>query len=161
MKNTGSLLAILGMTGITLPGCATMSTGEYTAGWSQPERPQTLQLSNGFTVRYLRTGEGPPLVLLHTIRTQLDYFEKLVPALKDHYRIYVLDLPGHGQSTILPVEYTEELFRKSVSEFITKLDLQDVTLVGESIGGVLALTVSTELHEKVSLVVSMNPYDYG
>jgi pimeloyl-ACP methyl ester carboxylesterase len=44
---------------------------------------------------------------------------------------------------------------------MTTLDLHGVTLVGESIGGVLALTVSTELPEKVTRVVSLNPYDYG
>jgi pimeloyl-ACP methyl ester carboxylesterase len=141
-------------------GCATPSSGEYTDQWSQ-DKPKIIKLNNGFILRYLRTGNGPPLVLMHTIRTQLDYFERLVPALKKHYEVYVLDLPGHGQSSILPVEYTEELFRKSVSEFITKLDLQEVTLVGESIGGVLALTVATELPGKVTQVVSLNPYDYG
>ncbi|MGH7928479.1 MAG: alpha/beta fold hydrolase, partial [Candidatus Binatia bacterium] len=141
-------------------GCASTSQGEYTARWSRT-KPETIQLDNGFTLRYLRIGNGPPLVLMHTIRTQLDYFERLVYLLKDHYELYVLDLPGHGQSSILPVEYTEKLFRKSVNEFITKLNLRDVTLVGESIGGVLALTVSTELPERVTRVVSLNPYDYG
>jgi pimeloyl-ACP methyl ester carboxylesterase len=87
-------------------------------------------------------GSGPPLVLLHTIRTQLDYFQELIPALSRHYEVYALDLPGHGHSSILPTEYTEPLFRSSVSEFVTKLNLHNVTLVGESIGGVLALTVS-------------------
>jgi pimeloyl-ACP methyl ester carboxylesterase len=159
MNNIPSIFAGL-FVAFFFAGCATPSSGEYTAHWSQ-DKPKTIRLDNGFTLRYLRTGNGPPLVLLHTIRTQLDYFERLVPALKDHYEVYVLDLPGHGQSSILPVEYTEELFRKSVSEFITKLDLQDVTLVGESIGGVLALTVSTELPDRVTRVVSLNPYDYG
>jgi pimeloyl-ACP methyl ester carboxylesterase len=159
MNNVPSILAGL-FIGSFFTGCATTSQGEYTTHWSQ-DKPETIQLDNGFTLRYLRTGSGSPLVLMHTIRTQLDYFERLVPALKNHYEVYVLDLPGHGQSSILPVEYTEELFRKSVSEFITKLDLQDVTLVGESIGGVLALTVSTELPDKVTQVVSLNPYDYG
>ncbi len=161
MKSMASALAIFGMAGIALPGCATMSTGEYTTHWSHPEKTQTLQLSNGFTVRYLQTGNGPPLVLLHTIRTQLDYFRKLIPALSDHYEVYALDLPGHGQSSILSVEYTEALFRESVTAFITQLNLHDVTLAGESIGGVLALTVSAELPDRVTNAVALNPYDYG
>jgi len=145
---------------LTVTGCATTSLGEYTSTWSQ-DKPETIRLDNGFTLRYQCTGNGPPLVLLHTLRTQLDYFEKLVPALKEHYQVYVLDLPGHGQSGLLPVAYTEELFRESVSEFITKLNLRNVTLAGESIGGVLALTVSTELPDLVDRVISLNPYDYG
>lgn len=155
-----ALLLISIFVGIFISGCATTSQGEYTPQWSQ-NKPEFLQLDNGITVRYVRTGNGPPLILLHTIRTQLDYFEKLTPALSGQFQVYALDLPGHGQSSLPSVEYTEEFFRKAVGEFITKLDLKDVTLVGESIGGVLALTVSTELPDRIRSVVSLNPYDYG
>lgn len=106
-------------------------------------------------------GRRPPLVLLHTIRTQLDYFEKLVPLLSGHYQVISVDLPGHGQSSIPDGAYTEEFFRRVTKEFITKLDLKEATLVGESIGGVLAITVATELPDRVKQVVSLNPYDYG
>ncbi len=161
MKSRASILAALSLAATALSGCANLSHGEYTSRWSQSEETETLPLSNGFTIRYLRVGTGPPLVLVHTIRTQLDYFEKPVPALRQHYQVYVLDLPGHGQSSILQTEYTEELFRESISEFITKLDLRDLTLVGESIGGVLALTVAATMPERVSRAVALNPYDYG
>lgn len=68
----------------------------------------------------------------------------------------MLDLPGHGQSSILPAEYTEELFRKSVIDFIKQLNLRDVILVGESIGGVLALTVSADLPDRILRAVALN-----
>lgn len=143
-----------------LTGCATISHGEYTQTWTQ-SAPELLTLDGGITVRYVRTGNGPPLVLLHTIRTQLDYFEKLVPLLSSQYEVIVLDLPGHGQSSIDDIAYTEAFFRRTTKEFITRLDLKEVTLAGESIGGVLALTVSTELPDRVTRVFSLNPYDYG
>jgi pimeloyl-ACP methyl ester carboxylesterase len=146
--------------GLFASGCSTTSQEEYTTRWTA-DKPQFLELSNGLTVRYVKTGNGPPLVLLHTIRTQLDYFEKLAPQLKDQHAVYALDLPGHGHSSLTPAVYTEEFLRKAVVEFVTKLDLKNVTLVGESIGAVLALTVSTELPDRVKRVVSLNPYDYG
>jgi pimeloyl-ACP methyl ester carboxylesterase len=142
-------------------GCATASRGEYTAHWSRTEDIATVPIASGVSVRYVSVGHGPPLVLLHTIRTQLDYFERIIPALADHYRVYVLDLPGHGQSTILKTKYTEPLFRQAVREYVTQLDLRGVTMVGESIGGVLALTVASELPDRISRVVAINPYDYG
>ncbi|HKW84971.1 MAG TPA: alpha/beta fold hydrolase, partial [Burkholderiaceae bacterium] len=154
-----SVLASVGLA-LLLGGCATPNSRDYTAQWAS-SAPEFLRLDNGTTVRYVVSGEGPPLVLLHTIRTQLDYFEKLVPELKGHYRVYALDLPGHGQSSLQPDDYTEPALRKAVSEFITRLDLHDVTLVGESIGGVLALTVSVDQPQRVKRVVSLNPYDYG
>ena len=144
-----------------ISACSTTSRGGYTTSWSEGEKTEVIKLSNGFSLRYLRAGRGRPLVLLHTIRTQLDYFQKVLPALKSQYEVYVLDLPGHGQSSILPTEYTEELFRRSVTEFIKQLDLRDVTLVGESIGGTLALTVAAELPDRVVRAVALNPYDHG
>ena len=159
MNKTLSMFTYLPVATLLISACSTMRAGEYTAGWNENQTPEVIKLSNGFSLRYLRTGRGPPVVLLHTMRTQLDYFSQLVPALKGQYQVYVVDLPGHGQSSLLATEYTEELFRTSVTEFIQQLNLRDVTLVGESIGGVLALTVSAELPDRVVRVVALNPYD--
>jgi pimeloyl-ACP methyl ester carboxylesterase len=154
-----SMLISVGLA-LLLSGCATTNDRDYTTQWAS-SAPEFLRLDNGMTVRYVSSGDGPPLVLLHTIRTQLDYFEKLAPELKGRYRVYALDMPGHGRSSLQPENYTEPLLRKAVSEFLTKLDLRDVTLVGESIGGVLALTVSVDQPDRVKRVVSLNPDDYG
>jgi len=156
-----SAAALLLMVVNGLSGCATPSRGEYSVRWNSETRTETVEVQPGLTLRYLRVGQGQPLVLLHTVRTQLDYFEKLVPLLRDHYTVYVVDLPGHGQSTIARVDYTEKLFREAIAQFIQKLDLRDVVLAGESIGGVLALTVATEVPDRITRVVSINPYDYG
>ncbi|MGW1170630.1 alpha/beta fold hydrolase [Streptomyces sp. NPDC002550] len=43
---------------------------------------------------------------------------------------------------------------------LTELDLQDVTLVGESMGAVLALTTAADLPERVRRVVAVNAYDF-
>jgi pimeloyl-ACP methyl ester carboxylesterase len=122
---------------------------------------EELEVPNGFTLRYQQTGNGPPLVLMHTLRTQLEYFDEIVPALAERYTVYAVDLPAHGASSILPVKYTEPLFRESLRGFLERLDLHGVTLAGESIGGVLALTVAAELPDRVTRVVAINPYDYG
>ena len=122
---------------------------------------QTLRLDDKHTLRYRRTGTGRPLVLLHTIRTQLDYFRGIIPLLSKHFTVYALDLPGHGYSTIdLAQRFDEPYFRRSVRAFIEALDLKDVLIVGESIGAVLALTVASELPERISAVIASNAYDY-
>lgn len=144
-----------------LAGCATESGGEYTSRWSPEAEARTIEIRPGLTLRYLKAGEGPPLVLLHAMRTQLDYFQKLVPLLQRRYTVYAVDLPGHGGSTIERADYTELLFRKAIAGFIAELDLRVVVLAGESIGGVLALTVAAEVPERIARVVAINPYDYG
>jgi pimeloyl-ACP methyl ester carboxylesterase len=98
---------------------------------------------------------------MHTIRTQLDYFHRVIPQLWDSFTVYALDLPGMGWSDIVPgVRYEEPDLRAAVVEFVTGLDLHDVTLAGESLGGALALQSSVDLKERVSRVVAFNAYDY-
>jgi pimeloyl-ACP methyl ester carboxylesterase len=150
------VLMLAGGASCAAPGAGNEATPGIEAGSTR-----TATLPNGFTLRYRKAGGGPPLVLMHPLRTQLEYFDRVVPALADRYTVYAVDLPGHGDSSILPVEYTETLFRESLREFLEQLDLRGVTLAGESIGGVLALTLSTQTPDRVTRVVAINPYDYG
>jgi pimeloyl-ACP methyl ester carboxylesterase len=59
-----------------------------------------LNINGNRTLRYLKSGNGDPLILIHTIRTQLDYFEEVIPQLAKHFTVYAIDLPGHGYSSI-------------------------------------------------------------
>ena len=116
---------------------------------------------DGSRLRYLTVGRGPALVLMHTIRTQLDYFHRVIPQLSDSFTVYALDLPGMGWSDIVPgARYEEPQLRSAVVDFVTGLDLRDVTLAGESLGGALSISASIDLKDRVSRVVAFNPYDY-
>jgi pimeloyl-ACP methyl ester carboxylesterase len=112
-------------------------------------------------LRYLTGGRGAPLVLLHTVRTQAEHFRHLIPLVQQNYTVYALDLPGMGYSQIVPgASYEEPAMRAGVERLLTQLDLRDVTLLGESMGAVLALTAAADLPERVRRVVAVNPYDY-
>lgn len=127
----------------------------------QTDELKEIVLDDRLVLRYRKVGKGPPLVLMHTIRTQLEYFHELVPHLKNHFTVYVVDLPGHGRSLIdRSAPFDEPYFRHAVRRFIEELGLTDVTLAGESIGAVLSLTVASELGNRVRAVVASNPYDY-
>jgi pimeloyl-ACP methyl ester carboxylesterase len=124
-------------------------------------KPSLLKISNELSIRFQKTGSGPPLLLIHTIRTQLEYFRALAPLLAGSHTVYSIDLPGHGHSPIDPsASFDEPYFRRAVISFIEELDLADVTLVGESIGGALALTVAASLPQRVKRVFAINAYDY-
>jgi pimeloyl-ACP methyl ester carboxylesterase len=113
-------------------------------------------------LRYLKAGSGGPLVMLHTVRTQAEHFRRLIPLVADRYTVYALDLPGMGYSEIVAgASYQEPAMRAGVERLITDLDLRDVTLVGESMGAVLALTTAADLPERVRRVLAVNPYDYA
>lgn len=112
-------------------------------------------------LRYLTGGTGAPLVLLHTVRTQAEHFRALIPLVAQRYTVYALDLPGMGYSQIVPgASYQEPAMRAAVTRLMTQLDLRDVTLLGESMGAVLAMTAAADLPDRVRRVVAINPYDY-
>lgn len=132
----------------------------YLSTWTR-ERAQWFTRADGSRLRYVASGDGPPLVLLHTVRTQLDYFQRVIPLLASTYRVYAVDLPGMGWSDIIPhATYHHDDVLAAVVEFVRGLDLANTTLVGESMGAVLALTGSVELGRRVARVVASNTYDY-
>lgn len=113
-------------------------------------------------LRYLTGGSGAPLVLLHTVRTQAEHFRHLIPLVQQRYTVYALDLPGMGHSQIVPGgSYDEPALRAAVTRLITELDLRDVTLLGESMGAVVALTAAADLPDRVRRVVAVNAYDFA
>ena len=136
-----------------------------------PDRPEKLVWApgipiryvdiTGVTVRYIKAGTGPNLVLLHTLRTQLDLFEKVVVDLAKYFTVYALDYPGHGYSDIPKAPYDADFFAQSVEGFLDALDLRDVTLCGVSIGGAISLIIAGRRNARVVRVLAINPYDYA
>jgi hypothetical protein len=91
----------------------------------------------GVKLRYITLGEGPPLVLLHTLRTQLDIFQKIIPSLSRHFKIYAFDYPGHGWSDIPDVPLKPDVFFDATTGFLDALDINDAVVAGISIGGTI------------------------
>jgi pimeloyl-ACP methyl ester carboxylesterase len=130
-----------------------------TISWA-PEVPAHYAIVNGIRIRYVVAGTGPPLVLLHTLRTQLDMFQKVFSPLATRFRVYALDYPGHGFSGAPDADYAAEFFESSVAKFLDELNIQDALLAGESIGGTIALMLAARHNPRIRGVVAVNPYDY-
>jgi pimeloyl-ACP methyl ester carboxylesterase len=126
-----------------------------------PEIPQLFTEIDGVRVRYIRTGSGPTLVLLHTLRTQLDIFQKVIPTLAREFTVYAVDYPGHGWSDIPRVDYTPAYFTKFVAGFLDAMKIERALVAGVSIGATIPLLLAAERHPGVRAVVSINSYDYG
>ena len=111
-------------------------------------------------MRYVKVGSGPTLGLLHTLRTQLDIFQEVIPRLQSSFTVYALDYPGHGWSDLPRVDYHPEQVYGWVERFLEKADIREATLAGMSIGGTIALELAARDNPRVSRVVSINPFDY-
>jgi pimeloyl-ACP methyl ester carboxylesterase len=135
---------------------------DYTETWCKGGEIGHVELSGGGRVRYLRVGSGAPLLLLHTVRTQLDHFQLVIPQITDAFTVYALDLPGMGWSDIVAgASYEEPALRAAVVRVVEDLDLTDLTLAGESMGATLSLTASVELGDRVRRIVAFNTYDFA
>jgi pimeloyl-ACP methyl ester carboxylesterase len=125
-----------------------------------PDLPVRFVDVDGLSLRYVVDGDGPPLVLLHTLRTQLDMYQRVLPGLAGRFRVFAVDLPGHGWSDIPLDDLAPELFVRTIAGFLDRLDVRDAVVVGESIGGTIALLLAARRHPRVRRVVAVNPYDY-
>jgi pimeloyl-ACP methyl ester carboxylesterase len=115
----------------------------------------------GADLHFVRTGRGPTVLLLHPLRTQVEYFLPLMGALGEDVEIVALDLPGHGRSSAPGVKYTAAYFTDAVEKFLDTMDLTHVLLVGESIGASIGLALAARQNPRLAGVVASNPYDYG
>jgi len=127
--------------------------------WS-PDIPVTYADLGGIKVRYLKTGSGPNLVLLHTLRTQLDIFQKVIPELAAHFTVYACDYPGHGWSDIPPADYAPEDFYRWTAAFLDTVGIEQATVAGVSIGGTISLVLAARGNPRIARAISINPYDY-
>ena len=84
---------------------------------------------------YEDQGKGKPVVLIHGLTASRRHYRKQIPALSREYRVITCDLRGHGDSDRPKDGLTLPRLAKDISELITYLGLQDVTLVGWSMGG--------------------------
>ena len=80
---------------------------------------QKFNIKNNTYIRYDVIGKGPPILLLHTIRNRLEYSYKVSDLLRKEYTLYILELPGFGDSPInITTKYDQEFFTNCVVDFI-------------------------------------------
>jgi pimeloyl-ACP methyl ester carboxylesterase len=127
--------------------------------WDPSLKPAYVTV-DGVKLRYLKVGAGPVLLLLHTLRTQLDLFHKVIPDLARDFTVYALDYPGHGYSDIPDGSYDADFFVKYVNGFLEELDLTGVILSGVSIGASISLIIAARHNPRVVRIIPINPYDY-
>jgi pimeloyl-ACP methyl ester carboxylesterase len=98
---------------------------------------------NGIRLRYAEYGDASaePLLLLHCLGEGGGDWAEIAEVLAADYRVIAPDLRGHGQSE-WPGVYSYELMRDDVLGLADALALQDVTLVGHSLGGTVAWLVA-------------------
>lgn len=102
-------------------------------------------------------GHGVPIVLLHGLGSSRAAYNPIFADLAQHHRVYAVDLPGHGDSA--PLHPGEPLTPKAqafaLGEFLDALGIDRAHLVGNSMGGYVALEAAAD--ERALSVVGLCP----
>ncbi len=99
---------------------------------------------NDARLYYEDEGSGQPIVCLHGVMGGLRYFHPQLSGLSDAYRPIALDYRGHGRSEKTPDAHRIPQYARDLEAFLTQLDLEDVVLVGWSMGSLIAWDYITQ-----------------
>jgi pimeloyl-ACP methyl ester carboxylesterase len=107
---------------------------------------------SGLRVRYVRRGRGPTLVLLHGLASSIYTWADVIPALAEDHDVVAVDLPGFGGSDI-PEELSSSVYPATVLALMDRLGISRATLVGNSLGGSVAVVLAARHPERVRRLV--------
>ncbi len=115
---------------------------------------------DGVKLRVDQFGQGPDILFLHGSIGNLEDFEALLPYLKNH-RVTLFDRIGHGYSAMSPLNANIKNNALSASALIKKLKLKNVTVVGHSYGGSIALKMALNKDPNIRSLVLLAPAAYS
>jgi pimeloyl-ACP methyl ester carboxylesterase len=109
---------------------------------------------------HILSGKDKTLLLLHAFHSSTKSYAPLCDFLKDRYNIVCLDFPGHGLSDRIDCQkyswyYSVEGFTEILMEFIGRLQLSNLYIVGDSVGGNCAVRVMRNLSKIISGLILM------
>jgi non-heme chloroperoxidase len=101
----------------------------------EPDFPRrALITSDGVQLSYIRRGSGRPVVLVHGWSQCAEEFKHQIEPLSTRYDVIAFDQRSHGESQKVSYGLKISRFAKDLYELLTELDLNDVALLGHSMG---------------------------
>jgi pimeloyl-ACP methyl ester carboxylesterase len=118
------------------------------------EAPTTITEINGIRTAQAITGDGRPVVMLHGWGANIELMWPLAQQLAPcGYRVYVLDLPGFGQTQLPPVAWSVRDYVSFVVAYMDYHGLDRVHMVGHSFGGRIGLVLGAAYPERIIKMV--------
>ncbi|MDP9820848.1 alpha/beta fold hydrolase [Nocardioides massiliensis] len=111
----------------------------------------------GRTLRYHEAGDGPPLLMLHGSGPGVTGWRNFAGNLElfsQHFRCLVLEFPGFGVSDATD-QHPMAAALPAVPAFLDALDLDQVAVIGNSMGGIVGARFAIEQPERVSRLVTV------
>ena len=112
---------------------------------------ETVTSRDGTPIAYERTGEGPPLVMVHGMTSTHRSWE-LLPKLREHFTVYAMERRGRGESGDA-ADYSLDREVEDVVALVDSIGEGPVDLLGHSHGAILVLEAALRRAERVRRLV--------
>jgi pimeloyl-ACP methyl ester carboxylesterase len=119
-----------------------------------------LNISGGVEIAFLDEGNknNKTLFFVHGLASESDVWLQNIEYLLQHnFRCIAIDLPGHGDSEIGKFSYSVFFYSSVVGELIQKLNLENVTIIGHSMGGQVSIVTALRFPDKISELILSAP----
>ena len=114
----------------------------------------------GHNIYYVQAGkkylDRPPLLLIHGFGASTDHWRKNIAQLQEDFEVWAIDLLGFGRSGKPQLQYTGDLWRDQLQDFITQVIGRPVIIAGNSLGGYASLCVASQCPETSKGVILLN-----
>jgi pimeloyl-ACP methyl ester carboxylesterase len=111
-------------------------------------------------IYYVRAGkqhlQRPPLLLIHGFGASTDHWRKNIAGLSQTFEVWAIDLLGFGRSAKPDWQYSGNLWRDQLHDFIEQVIGQPAVLAGNSLGGYAALCVAAQRPQSAAGIVLIN-----
>jgi len=111
---------------------------------------------NGTRIRYIVVGSGTPILLVHGIGGFLETWGFNLIPLSKFFKVYVIDLPGHGLSQMVENCYTFTCGMDVIIKIVDALGLKQTSLIGHSLGGIICIGATLRLTNRISKLILVN-----
>lgn len=127
-----------------------------------PDAPQvhTAQV-HGRTLAYRMEGSGPAILLIHGMAGSSSTWNQVIGRLAEHYTVIAPDLPGHGRSEKPRTDYSLGAFAGVLRDLLVSLDIDRATVIGQSLGGGVAMQFAYQHSEHCARLVLVNAGGLG
>ena len=114
---------------------------------------------DGIRIRFDVDGSGPrAIVFVHGWSCDRTYWAPQMLAFADRFRVVAVDLAGHGESGVGRSSWTMPAFGDDVVAVVEKLGLENVVLVGHSMGGDVIVEAALTLGDRGAGLVWVDTY---
>ncbi len=122
-----------------------------------------VDLSTGIRMHYGMQGESGSrtVILLHGYTDSSYSWTRVAPLLPESWRVFALDLRGHGDTEKPESGYTAQAMAADVVAFMDAMGVERATIVGHSGGGLIAQRVMLDAPERVERAVIMSSIAAG